>query len=190
MLLHNSGNVIFATPLLGTAGTVLQTLSQNPWKQRAEKGPSTFDVTHVFTVSWIQFLPLDRAGFLRPLGRPLTSGWQFLNITTLTTGSPFTVYSGVQQTGAGSAGADRPDLLSQPHFSTSRPVRDDYFGLGANNAGPNQGRFTLGRDTFRGPAYKDCDVAFSQGTSFSGIAATPNSAPWNFAPSFSTSSTS
>jgi hypothetical protein len=166
--------------LLGTAGTVLQTLPQNPWNQRAEKGPSTFDVTHVFTVSWIQFLPLDRAGFLRPLGRLLTSGWQFLNITTLTTGSPFTVYSGVQQTGAGSAGADRPDLLSQPHFSTSRAVRDDYFGLGANNAslffipiklpggtGPNQGRFgTLGRDTFRGPAYKDYDVALIKDTPF------------------------
>jgi len=35
------------------------------------------DVTHVFTVSWIQLLPLDRAGFLRRLGRTLTSGWQF-----------------------------------------------------------------------------------------------------------------
>jgi hypothetical protein len=103
-----------------------------------------------------------------------------LNITTLTSGSPFTVYSGVQQTGVGSAGADRPDLVKQPHFSTSGAVREDYFGLGTNNAsffsipldvpggtGPNHGRFgTLGRDTFRGPAFKNFDVALIKDTPF------------------------
>ena len=54
------------------AGVVLQTSSQDPWNPRAEKGPSTFDVTHVFTVSWIQMLPLNRVSFLRPLGRSAT----------------------------------------------------------------------------------------------------------------------
>ena len=166
--------------LIGSAGVVLQTLPQNPWNPGAEKGPSTFDAAHSFTVSLIQVLPLDRARFLRPLGRTLTRGWQFLNITTLTSGSPFTVYSGVQQTGVGSAGADRPDLVKQPHFSTSGAVREDYFGLGTNNAsffsipldvpggtGPNHGRFgTLGRNTFRGPAYKDFDVALIKDTPF------------------------
>jgi hypothetical protein len=107
-------------------------------------------------------------------------GWQFLNITTLTTGSPFTVYSGVQQTGAGAGGTDRPDLVKMPHLSTSRTVRADYFGLGADNAsffslpinvpggtGPNQGRFgTLGRNTFRGPAFHDFDFALVKDTPF------------------------
>ena len=166
--------------LLGTAGTILQTVPQDPWNPAAEKGPSTFDVTHVFNVSVIQLLPLDHIGFLWPLGRPLTRGWQFLNITTITTGSPFSVYSGIQQTGNGAGGSDRPDLVSMPHFSTSRTVRDDYFGMGANNAsffsipinvpggtGPNQGRFgTLGRDTFRGPGYHDFDFALIKDTPF------------------------
>ena len=166
--------------LFGSAGTVLQTLPQDPWNPSAEKGPSTFDVTHVFSASVIQLLPLDRVGFLRPLGRTLTGGWQFLNITTLTTGSPFSVYSGIQQTGAGAGGTDRPDLIATPHFSTSRAARDDYFGMGANNpsffnipinvpggTGPNHGRFgTLGRDTFRGPAYHDFDFALIKDTPF------------------------
>ncbi|MGC1649241.1 MAG: TonB-dependent receptor [Candidatus Sulfotelmatobacter sp.] len=166
--------------LFGAAGTILQTLPQDPWNPSAEKGPSTFDVTHVFSASIIQLLPLDRISFLRPLGTTLTKGWQFLNLTTLTTGSPFSVYSGIQQTGAGAGGTDRPDLVSMPHFSTSRPVRDDYFGLGANNAsffnipinvpggsGPNQGRFgTLGRDTFRGPGFTDFDIAMIKDTPF------------------------
>jgi hypothetical protein len=166
--------------LVAGAGVVLQTLPQNPWNPGAEKAPSTFDATHSFTLSLIQVLPLDRASFLRPLGRTLTRGWQFLNITTLTSGPPFTVYSGVQQTGVGAGGTDRPDLAKQPHFSTGGPVREDYFGLGTNNAsffnipihvpggtGPNQGRFgTLGRNTFRGPGFQDYDVALIKDTPF------------------------
>lgn len=164
--------------LLGTAGVILQTQPQNPFDPGAEKGPSTFDVTHAFNVSVIQLLYLERVGFLHSLPRAITSGWQFLNITTLTSGSPFTVFSGVQQTGAGAGGTDRPDLIEKPQLSTSRTVRDDYFGRGDNNAsffsipinvpggtGPNHGRFgTLGRDTFRGPAYHDFDFALIKDT--------------------------
>jgi len=166
--------------LIAGAGVVLQTLPQNPWDPGAEKGPSTFDATHSFTLSLIQVLPFDRMSFLRPLGRMLTRGWQLLNITTLTSGAPFTVYSGVQQTGVGAGGTDRPDLVKEPHFSTSGPVREDYFGQGANNAsffnipiklpggtGPNHGRFgTLGRDTFRGPVFHDFDIAMIKDTPF------------------------
>jgi carboxypeptidase family protein len=163
-----------------SGSVILQTFPQNPWNPKADKGPSTFDVTHVFTLSLFQSLPIDRAGFLHALSRRITGGWQVLNITTLTSGSPFSVYSGVQQTGAGAGGTDRPDLLALPDFSTSRTVREDYFGLGANNSsfffipidvpggtGPNQGRFgTLGRDTFRGPHFRNFDVALIKNTPF------------------------
>ena len=68
-----------------------------------------------------------------------------------------------------------------PHLSTARKVREDYFGQGVNNAstyfsipihvaggtGPNQGRFgTLGRNTFRGPAYYNFDFALIKDTAF------------------------
>ena len=164
----------------GSPGVILQTLPQDPLNPSADKGPSTFDVTHVFTLSLIQSLPLERVGFLQPLGKKLTKGWQVLNITTLTSGSPFTVYSGVQQTGAGLGGTDRPDLLAMPIFSTSRAVREDYFGLGKANSsfftipisipggtGPFHGRFgTLGRNTFRGPGFRDFDIALIKDTPF------------------------
>ncbi len=166
--------------LFGNAGVVLQTSPQDPWNPSAEKGPSTFDVTHVFTFSAIQVLGLDKVSFLRRVPKPITSGWQLLNITTLLTGSPFTVFSGVQQTGVGAGGADRPDLAEQPHFSTGGTVREDYFGRGPNNTsffsipinvpggtGPNQGRFgTLGRNTFRGPGFQDYDFALIKDTPF------------------------
>ncbi len=166
--------------LLGTAGVILQTLPQNPWNPDAEKGPSTFDTTHAFALSVIEFVPLERVGFLRPLGKAVTSGWQVLNITTISSGPPFTVFSGIQQTGVGAGGTDRPDMIEKPHFSTSRSNRADYFGRGTDNGsffnipinvpggtGPNQGRFgTLGRDTFRGPGFRDFDFALIKNTSF------------------------
>ncbi len=166
--------------IAGAPGVTLQTLPQNPRNLSADKGPSTFDVTHVFTVSAIQTLPFDRVSFLQPLNSRITKGWQFLNITTLTTGPPFTVYSGIQQTGAGAGGTDRPDLVSMPDFSTSRAVREDYFGRGVDNGsflfvpinvsggtGPNQGRFgTLGRNTFRGPGFHNFDMAMIKDTPF------------------------
>ncbi len=167
-------------PSVGGAGNVQLALPQNPWNPGADKGPSTFDVRHILAFSMIQVLPFDRVGFLRPLGRHFTAGWQFLSISTLTSGSPFTVYSGIQQSGFGSSGADRPDQVGIPVLSTGRTVREDYFGRGAQNAsffnipiglqegtGPNSGRLgSLGRDTFRGPAYRDFDVALIKDTPF------------------------
>jgi len=164
----------------GTPGVVLQTLPQDPFHPEKDRGPSTFDVTHVLAVSLIQRLPLERVHLFRPLGRTLTRGWQFLDVTTMTSGSPFSVYSGVQQTGVGVGGNDRPDLVSMPDFSTSRPMREDYFGRGLANSsffeipinvpggtGPNQGVFgTLGRDTFRGPAFRQFDMALIKDTAF------------------------
>jgi hypothetical protein len=161
-------------------GVTLQTLPQDPLDPRADRGPSTFDVKHVFALSLVQNLPLERVGVLRPLGAKLTKGWQVLNITTLTSGLPFSVYSGIQQTGAGAGGADRPNLVAVPDFSTSRATREDYFGRGANNgsffsipinvpggSGPNGGTFgDLGRNTFRGPGFRDFDLSVIKDTSF------------------------
>jgi hypothetical protein len=173
-----------STPLPGWfssgTNTITQTPPQDPRNPGAEKGPSIFDITHAVSFSLIQQLPFNRVGFLRPVGRKVTSGWQFLNITTLTSGLPFSVYSGVQQTGVGVFAADRPDEVGRPVFSTSRKIRVDYFGLGDANSsffsipidipggtGPNQGRFgTLGRDTFRGPGFHDFDVALTKDTEF------------------------
>ena len=164
--------------ITANGGVILQTLPQDPYRPEADRGPSTFDVTHVFTLNLIQSLAFDRLHFLQPLGKKLTKAWQFLDITTLTTGPPFTVYSGVQQTGAGAGGTDRPDLLAKPNFSTNRTVREDYFGMGAANSswfqipihipggtGPNHGRFgTLGRGTFRAPGFRDFDLALIKDT--------------------------
>jgi hypothetical protein len=165
----------------GSTGAVAVGFPQNPFDTHLEKSPSNFDATNSFSLSVAQDLHMESAEWLRSLSRKATYGWELLNISSISSGSPFTIFSGIQQTGYGSNGVDRPDQIATPHLSTARKVREDYFGDGANNAtsffsipihiaggtGPNQGRFgTLGRNTFRGPAYYDYDFALIKDTPF------------------------
>ncbi len=165
----------------GSTGAVAQGYPQNPYDTHPEKGPSAFDVTTAFNLSLAQDLHLDRVNFLRAVSTKATGGWELLSISTISSGSPFTVFSGIQQTGAGSNGVDRPNQIAVPHLSTARQNREDYFGQGVNNGtdffsipihvpggtGPNQGIFgTLGRNSFRGPAFYDYDFALIKDTPF------------------------
>ncbi|MFC5861514.1 carboxypeptidase regulatory-like domain-containing protein [Acidicapsa dinghuensis] len=175
--LDDTSQVIGGT---GSTGAVTQGFPQDPTNTHPEKGPSAFDVAHGFTLSVAQDLHGDKAPFLSAIPRSVTGGWELLSISSISSGSPFTVYSGVQQTGYGSEGADRPDQVGKPDLSTARQDRADYFGKGLDNpsffnipvhvtdgSGPNDGRFgTLGRNTFRGAAYYDFDFALIKDTSF------------------------
>ena len=168
-------------PGTGSTGAVAAGTSQNPYDNHPEKAPSNFDVTHGFGLSLAQDLHLASVGLLQPVSRKVTDGWELLSISSISSGSPFTVYSGIQQTGYGSGGVDRPDQIAKPHLSTARKVREDYFGAGTSNAsdffsipihltegsGPNQGRLgTLGRNSFRGPAFYNFDFALIKDTPF------------------------
>jgi hypothetical protein len=165
----------------GSTGAAASGFSQDPYDTHPEKGPSNFDVTNGFGLSLAQDLHLQQAPLLQAVSKSVTGGWELLSISSISSGSPFTVFSGIQQTGYGSNGVDRPDQIAKPSLSTARKVRVDYFGHGDRNAtdffsipihvaggsGPNQGRFgTLGRNTFRGPAFYDFDFALIKDTPF------------------------
>src|SRR5262249_30209673 len=129
----------------GSTGAVASFSPQDPFDTRLEKGPSNFDVTHAFTLNAAQDLHLDALGVQSDGLRLFTKGWQVLNISTISSGSPFTVYSGIQQTGVGTMGADRPDQVGKPVLSTAHSStrrREDYFGLGTDCAsGPCNASF-------------------------------------------------
>ncbi len=169
---------VAGTSTTSTVGAVSQAPPQNPFDTHPERGPSSFDITHSFSLSMTQQLPVQSVPILNGLSPRFVQGWQVVNVSTISSGLPFTVYSGIQQTGFGSAGVDRPDLIAQPALSTARARREDYFGRGANNAsffsipinvpggtGPNDGRLgTLGRNSFRGPAFYNFDVSLVKDT--------------------------
>jgi hypothetical protein len=162
----------------GSTGAVAIPFPQDPSNTHPEKGPSAFDVANSFTMSAAQDLQIEKAQFLQAVPRRIIQGWTLLSISTISSGSPFTIYSGIQQTDAGSNGVDRPNQIGIPQLSTARKVREDYFGRGLDNAsffsipinlpggtGPNSGYFgALGRNTFRGPAYYDFDFSLIKDT--------------------------
>ena len=171
-------STVSGTSATSTVGAIAQAAPQNPFDTHPERGPSTFDQTHSFSLSLAQELPFQRVAFLDEINKKVTEGWQLISVSSISSGTPFTVYSGIQQTGAGSANSDRPDQIATPDLSTGRARHEDYFGRGADNAsffsipinvaggtGPNQGQFgTLGRNTFRGPAYYDFDISLVKDT--------------------------
>jgi hypothetical protein len=171
-------STVAGTSATSTVGAIAQAAPQNPFDTHSERGPSTFDATHSFSLSLAQEIPIQSFSILDKVNRKVVEGWQLISISSISSGTPFTVYSGIQQTGAGSANSDRPDQIAKPALSTARTRREDYFGRGANNAsffsipinvtggtGPNQGRFgTLGRNTFRGPAFYDFDISLVKDT--------------------------
>ncbi len=79
------------------AGTEI-IVPSDPKNRRLDKARSDFDVTHVFRANFIYDLPVGRGKFLlrnaSGLLNHLFGGWQVNGIVDLSSGFPFTVYSG------------------------------------------------------------------------------------------------
>lgn len=177
-------STVAGTSATSNVGAISQAAPQNPFDNAGERGPSTFDTTHSFTLSLAQNLPFAHLPVLDHLSKRVVDGWQLINVSTLSSGLPFTVYSGIQQTGAGSSGSDRPDQIGMPNLSTRHAHREDYFGRGFSpgnindnasffsiptnvpgGTGPNRGRFgSLSRNSFRGPAFYNYDISLVKDT--------------------------
>jgi hypothetical protein len=141
-------------------------LAQNPFDLAAEHGPSLFDATHRFVFSGTWALPSWRAA---PRAAAfLTNGWQFNAISSLSTGTPFTVYDSADVSLQGSAPeisgfySSRPDLISnpnagQPHTANEWVSRAPFLQL---NPQTQAGQFgNEGRNAVRGPGIEDADVS-------------------------------
>ncbi|MGA3027447.1 MAG: carboxypeptidase regulatory-like domain-containing protein [Bryobacteraceae bacterium] len=141
-------------------------LAQNPFDLAAEHGPSLFDATHRFVFSGSWALPSWRDA---PRGAALlTNGWQLNTISSLSTGTPFTVYDSANVSLQGSAPeitgfySSRPDLISnpnegQPHTANEWVSRAPFLQL---NPQTQAGQFgNEGRNVVRGPGIEDVDVS-------------------------------
>ncbi|MGH9469045.1 MAG: carboxypeptidase regulatory-like domain-containing protein [Terriglobia bacterium] len=120
---------------------------------------SGFDRAQVFNLSALWQVPGTRQfGFA---GRELLSGWQANAIGRLASGSPFSVTAG-KDTNLNGVNTDRPDLVSAPYLSTSRPQAQllaEYFDPAAflDAAAGLDG--TAGRNILFGPGSDSWDVS-------------------------------
>ena len=140
-------------------------LAQNPFDLAAEHGPSLFDAKQRFVFSGTWALPAWQGA--PRVAAFLVNGWQLNTISSLSTGTPFTVYDSADVSLQGSAPeisgfySSRPDLISnpnvgQPHAANEWVSRAPFRQL---NPQTQAGQFgNEGRNVVRGPGIEDVDL--------------------------------
>jgi hypothetical protein len=133
----------------------------DPFDIKFDRGVSDFNRPQVFSFSGLWALPFNPKGGLL---HGLIGGWQLSSIVSVTSGEPFSIYSGVDNSFSG-VGADRADLIGNP-----------YLGGGRNHAQEaaewlNPNAFTLnavgtfgdtGRNAYHGPGFGSTDDALQK----------------------------
>ena len=98
---------------LGEGGTESSSQRpQNMFNYEAEWSRSNFDRPHRFSVSYIWEVPGPRSGLLGQM----IGGWQLSGVTSGQSGRPFTILTGVDSSGDGNLGSDRPNINSSGSF--------------------------------------------------------------------------
>lgn len=149
---------------------------------KAERGPSPFDAKHRFTFSYTYELPFGKGRkFLKDvhgIADKLLSDWQMNGILTLQSGQPFTVFLGTDQALTGNLfGEQRPNNVpgvfvqqdnGQVTLASGFVNVDGSPNMAALQAAgviPGLGQFgSLGRNSFRGPKFKNFDLSFTKRT--------------------------
>ncbi len=154
--------------LAGSAPTLVageNDLAQNPFDLRAEHGPSLFDATQRFVFSGTYVVPRwHRAPRFAGLA---VNGWQLNTITSLSSGTPFTVYDSSNVSLQGSAPeitgfySSRPDLAGNPNAGPHTPnqwvSRSAFAPLDPQTQAGQFGN--EGRNVIRGPGLASVDLS-------------------------------
>jgi hypothetical protein len=117
---------------------------------------------HRLTASWIYEIPTPQ---MQNKFLPLVfRGWQVSGTLFLSSGTPFTVVSGVDRSLQG-VGRDRPDLLGDPRLSNDRPRSEKlarYFDISKFALNP-EGQFgSSGRNILIGPGTAALDLGLGK----------------------------
>jgi hypothetical protein len=147
------------------AGDNNQAQNNHDWV-KTMRGLSNFDIRHRLALSYIYELPMGAGRFLfgdaAGFGNWLASGWELSGITTVQSGSPFTVKLSVDASNTGNTGNDRPNLVGDPYLPASERSVDRWFDKTAFEI-PKTGTFgNVGRNTMTGPGMHNWDVSLSK----------------------------
>ena len=129
------------------------------------RAPANYDVTHVFTATWLYTLPFARDHWL--------GGWQIAGLVLARSGYPFTVFQ--SQNPSSTLTASVPGQLYRPDRSGSgrveNPTVDRWFDTSAfaTTAEPTATFGDAGRNILRGPGQFTIDAAIMKATRVAGV---------------------
>ena len=141
-----------------TSTTAFQLSNQNC--VACDRGLSSIEVPQRFVASYLYSLPTTRKWGL--FGKEVVNGWQINGITTLSSGSPFNVLSGVD-TNLDGVATDRPNRVGNPSLGGGRSRSqkiNEFFNTTAFADPPAATPYgSSPRDPLIGPGYVDTDIS-------------------------------
>lgn len=137
----------------------------DPYNFRLNRGLSSFDVPHLFTLGLVYELPWLRQA--HGFERALLGGWTLGTVTTLQSGFPYTpLFSGdPSNTGTGS----RADVVAGCDTGISNPSPARWFNTScfvAPPGAPIYRRGNAGRHILRGDRYRNVDLSLYKDFAF------------------------
>jgi hypothetical protein len=146
---------------------------QDYFNYNADKSLSVFDRPHRFVTNFVY--EVQTPGFLKSNGfsKAIFDGFQFSGIVTYQSGQPFTIITGVDSNGNGTAGGDRPNYIQGGTFTRdpitgnlrtfTSPLVGGAFSvpLGTNGLplANSLGNGSLGKNTLRAPGAWNSDLS-------------------------------
>ncbi len=134
-----------------------------PWyaagRHQFDYGPASYNRTNNLVVSYVWELPaLSGTNWLE---RGVLGSWEWTGIVSASSGTPFTILAGKDQSGTG-LNQDRGVQVAGVNPSASGPCSGEFCVGYLNKAAfaePARGTFgTLAKDSFTGPGYFDWDM--------------------------------
>ncbi|MBV9927692.1 MAG: TonB-dependent receptor [Acidobacteria bacterium] len=149
-------------------------IPQDFLNRKPEWSLSAFDRTHRLVANFVYEVPTPRGDFFdHGFGHHLFGGWEVSGIVTRQSGQPFTILTGVDSNGNGTATGDRPNFNPNGTL-TLDPVTGDFrtftspltggrffVPLGSNGLplANSLGNGNIGRNTFRAPGFYNSDLS-------------------------------
>ena len=144
-----------SSPLGSISGGSTASTYENPFlRDPIDQGACYFNATSNLRVNGVYTLPFR--------GNPVVEGWQISGIVTQMTGLPFSLYTGVDDTGYNSAGTPRPNYVGgcvSQVGSVTQWYNPSCYSLQAPGTLGD-----LGRDTIVGPGLAQLDLSLSKDT--------------------------
>lgn len=134
--------------------------TQNPFNLRADYSRSSFDLTHVFDISYVYDLPFGRGraygGHLPRFADEVLGGWSLEGVTRLETGPPDNATSGQDRANVG-ASVQRPNLVGRPNDGPK--TIHEWFNTSAFVLPPQYTFGTAGAYIVQAPGLRSFDLA-------------------------------
>jgi len=134
----------------------------------AERGPSSFDIRHRAVFTYVIDLPVGPGhrllGWRNGLTRQFFGDWQISGVTSLQSGTPFTVFNNSRDFSGFNQFNDRPDVIGTGPLHQDNSNPDGAFDKAYFSATPPTGRVgTSGRNQYYGPGLQNYNFAVSKG---------------------------